>query len=1312
MKHITAVMWHSHTTTLRRAAGLVADELKVKVYSARFLDEGKEDLTEALAEMARADLVFLYRSTAESIWSELERAVKELGKPVVCVAHDPALWVLSTVGPEVVSKCYTYIVQGGKENFAHLLRYLAAEVLGERLAYSEPLIFPWEGIYHPAAPGCFPAVEEYLSWYESYFTNLLSRRSGPKTKEQAPLGPDFPPSGPGQASPEPAAVPPVGLLFARNNWVNGNLAVEDLLIRLLEEKGMRVIPAFCYSLKDDGLGTKGSGEVVRQYFFTPDGKPRINALVKLISFFLEARTRTDDFLREDVASSGVTLLQKLGVPVFQPVTSFYRTVEEWAEDPQGINRDIAWCVSLPEFEGVIEPIFIAGARREGELELRVPVEERCRRLAERVAGWLKLAQKPVAERKVAFILHNNPCASVEATVGGGANLDTLESVAGILRRMREAGYSVEVPENGKELIDTIMNRKAISEFRWTTTDEIIAKGGALKLMPVEDYRQWFDTLSLRVQQRLTEAWGAPPGEAKNGVPAAMVHEGKIVITGVQYGNAVVCVQPKRGCAGARCDGQVCKILHDPDIPPPHQYLATYRYLERDFGVDVLVHVGTHGNLEFLPGKGVGLSGDCYPDLAIGTLPHLYIYNADNPPEGTIAKRRSYAALVDHMQTVMTGGGLYDELAELDRHLEEYEKAKIADPARAHTLEHLIIEEIKKTNLDKQIDVEGGHENFAVIAEKAHAVLSVVRNTQIQDGQHIFGELPQGERRIELINSILRFDAGERTSLRRAVAALLNLELAELLADQGHFSLPHGKTSGALLEVIDQIGKALIGRFLKGERIELDFAQEVCEVLGVRLLRPEILPEINELLPRVLDLNERIEASREIEALLSGFAGRYIPAGPSGLITRGRDDVLPTGRNFYSLDPHRVPTKAAWEVGKRLAQKVLEKHLAEEGRYPENIALYWMCNDIMWADGEGLGQMFYLLGVKPKWLPNGRVAGVEVIPLEELGRPRIDLTVRVSGITRDNFPNCVELLDEAIQTVAALDEPVEQNYVRKHTLAQLNGQSDQQAWRDATFRIFASKPGTYQAGVNLAVYASAWKEEKDLADIFIYWNGYAYGKGVFGREAFRWLQTSLKTVDVTYNKVVTDEYDLFGCCCYFGTHGGMTAAARAASGKEVKTYYGDTREPEHVEVRTLADEIRRVVRTKLLNPKWIEGQKRHGYKGAGDISKRVGRVYGWEATTREVDDWIFDDITKTFILDEENRRFFEEHNPWALEEIARRLLEAESRGLWNADPEVLEGLKEHYLEIEGWLEEKMGEVKGEFQGGAIDILTAEEVADWG
>jgi len=462
--------------------------------------------------------------------------------------------------------------------------------------------------------------------------------------------------------------------------------------------------------------------------------------------------------------------------------------------------------------------------------------------------------------------------------------------------------------------------------------------------------------------------------------------------------------------------------------------------------------------------------------------------------------------------------------------------------------------------------------------------------------------------------------------------------------------------------------------------------------------------------KALDLQARMEASLEIESLLNGMDGGYIEAGPSGLITRGRDDVLPTGRNFYSLDPYRVPTKTSWKVGQKLGAAVIAKHQKEEGRYPENVAFFWMCNDIMWADGEDMSQMLFLLGTEPVWQSNGRLKGFQVIPLEELGRPRIDLTVRVSGITRDNFPSCIETIDEAVQAVAALDEPLEMNSVRKHTLENLENCTAKD-WREATLRIFASKPGTYQSGTNLAVYASAWKDEKDLSDIFVYWNGYAYGKGVPGKESHQQFVNSLKSVDVTYNKVVSDEYDLFGCCCYFGTHGGMTAAARHISGRDVKAYYGDTREPEHVEVRDLADEVRRVVRTKLLNPKWIEGMKEHGYKGAGDISKRVGRVYGWEATTRR---WTTGSSMTSPGHSSWTRRTASSSRrttPGLLEEMGRRLLEAEQRGLWKADPEVLDALKSLYLEIEGWMEERMGDVEGEFQGGAIDVVTADEVAAW-
>ncbi|MDY0307936.1 MAG: cobaltochelatase subunit CobN, partial [Desulfovibrionaceae bacterium] len=346
-------------------------------------------------------------------------------------------------------------------------------------------------------------------------------------------------------------------------------------------------------------------------------------------------------------------------------------------------------------------------------------------------------------------------------------------------------------------------------------------------------------------------------------------------------------------------------------------------------------------------------------------------------------------------------------------------------------------------------------------------------------------------------------------------------------------------------------------------------------------------------------------------------------------------------------------------------------------------------------------------------PNGRVRSFDVIPLEELGRPRIDITVRVSGITRDNFPTAIDLMDDAVQAAAALPEPPEMNFVRKHTLEKLADADpkDEQARRAATYRIFASMPGTYQAGTQLAVYASAWKTEQDLADVFLYWNGYAYGKGVFGEKAHAGLKESLKSVRLTFNKTVTDEYDLTGCCCYFGTHGGMINAARVVSGNEIRNYYGDTREQGEVSVRTLEEEVRRVARGKILNPVWIEGMKEHGYKGAGEISKRVGRLYGWQATAKAVDGAVFDDVARTFLMNEENREFFEENNPWALEEMGRRLLEAAQRGLWQPAEDVKDELMNRYLEIEGWIEERMGDMQGEFQGGSIDIMTTEDVAGW-
>ncbi|GAB5046477.1 cobaltochelatase subunit CobN [Thermodesulfovibrio sp. TK110] len=797
MLKIIAVVWQSYYNMLLKASKDIKD-FSVKVYSVRALENEREKLDNALRDVEDADILFFYRSN-ESVWEEIERKLKEGGikGKIVCLGHDPSYWTLSNVAPEIISKAYSYLVINGEKNIKNMFLFLASKVAGLDISYEEPEQIPWEGLYHPDAEKIFTSIDEYMDWYKKKDT------------------------------------PTVGILFSRHYWINGNTEVEDLLIRELEAKGLNVIAGFAYSVKDDALGTKGSGELVVEWFIDKEGKPRIDAMVKLISFFL-GTSRIKRMDNTDVASEGVEILKKLDVPVISPVSSYYKTVEEWEKEE--LNLDIGWSVALPEFEGVIEPVIISAQVEGSEDERRkMPIKERVKKLADRIERWIDLRKTPPHERRIAFVFHNNPCASVEATVGSAAHLDSLESVVRIMKRMKEAGYNVNPLENGKALIDEIMNKKAISEFRWTTVEEIVLKGGAIAFVDKDKYIEWFNELPEKTRLRMIEAWGEPPGEYKSGIPPAMVYDGKIVITGLNFGNVLVMVQPKRGCAGARCDGQVCKILHDPDVPPPHQYVATYKWLSRDFKVNAIVHVGTHGNLEFLPGKAVALSNACFPDIGIDTLPHLYIYNADNPPEGTIAKRRSYAVLVDHMQTVLIEGGLYDELLELERLLGEYEEAKKKEPARLHTLKHMIIHAIVKAKLDSEIKIpwkgkklslsQLSHDEihelpFEKIIEETHGRLSLIRNTQIQDGMHIFGETPKGERRIDFIYSILRYDSGDEHSLKKEVARLLGYELNELLSEQNKIDPLTGKSYGAIIEEIDRIGKEIVREVLNQQGVGL------------------------------------------------------------------------------------------------------------------------------------------------------------------------------------------------------------------------------------------------------------------------------------------------------------------------------------------------------------------------------------------------------------------------------------------------------------------------------------------------------------
>lgn len=1247
MKTITTIIWDTYGAMLKEASE--SSGVDVDVYCRHDFDSDPSAVAKAIASMKNADLILLYH-TGQPFWMELDEEVEKMrsSKSVISVGSNPMDFALTSTEPRIALECYKYLSNSGTENCRRVLDYIKKECFGIDCEVLPPEELPWFGLYHPDLSFRISDMEDYLEWY-----------------------------------PAKAGAPWVGILMSRSSFVNDGGTTEADLIRSLESKGANVIAAYTMSTKDEEKGSINISDTIKRYFIR-NGRTAVDAIVKLIPFLI------GDVEYEDGSVKKATeFLRELDVPVFQPLVPSNISEEAFERSP-GLSSDIPWCIAFPEFEGMIEPMLLGFTRKaDGDERSKYAIPNRVERISDRVLERIKLRKKPNSEKKVAFLLNNYPCASAEANIGGASHLDTHKSMVNVMQAMKDAGYDVEVPEDGKQLIDNILAKKAMSDFRWTTVDEISKCGGVIHYMTATEYRELFDRLSPAVKKNMIDTWGEPPGEG-------MVLDDKILITGVSYGNVIVGVQPKRGCFGAKCDGSVCKILHDPLCPPTHQYLATYYYYEEVWGADAVIHVGTHGNLEFLPGKSTALTSDCYPDISIGKAPHIYIYNADNPPEGTIAKRRSYATLIDHMQTVMVGAGLYSELEDLDQMLSQYDTAR-NDPSRAHQYKHLILDAVEKAKLCNLKLTKD--DSLDEIVRVCHEELSKIRNSQMNLGMHVFGEIPQGEMRAELINSIMRYDSGTG-SIRDVVAACRGLNLKTLYKDQGGYNERYGMSNGRLIESIGRETRDLIAEVCSGKDI-IQAAREMGLDCGDG--RESEFRAYGE---KIDDIIRRMDDSKELDSFIHALDGGYTEAGPSGLITRGRADILPTGRNFYSLDPKRVPTEASWRVGTMLAENTIKKHIEDTGDMPESIAFFWMSNDIMMADGEVMSQIMYLIGAKPLWSPNGQVERYSIIPLEELGRPRIDVTVRSSGILRDNFINCIDLIDSAIKEISMLDESDDMNFIRKHTKESVSlgiGEDD------ATARIFAAPPGSYASGVNLAIYASSWKTEEDLANIYIAGNGYAYGNGRKGKGLHEQFAKSLSSVSATYNKIASDEHDLLGCCCYFSNQGGLTAASKFMSGKDVKTYYGDTREPNDINVHTLADEIRRVVRTKLLNPRWIEGMKDHGYKGAADMMKRIGRVYGFEATTQQVDDWIFDDIANTFVNDDEMRQFYKENNPYALEEISRRLLEAEQRGLWVADEETLDNLRSNYMEIESWMEELAGE--GEFQGGSIDIISPDEVESW-
>ena len=1237
---LTIVIWDTLYPTVTSISG--ESIFETKVFSERELDTDRNRLELLMKEMESSDLIILHRTTHQ-FWDELIQPISKLeNKRIICFGQDPSYWSMSTVDPKIVSKTYAYEQNGDTTNIRNMFRYLENTFIDDSVEYDEPRSIPWHGIVHPdTGDRIFTSTEEYLEWYPHRDRKI------------------------------------VALIVSRSSWISNQHTIEDELISELERIGLGTLPIMTNSLHNEEIGSLNISECIDLYLVR-DGRPVVSALVKMVTFLIGKRPDLDHETSSRLTDEQLTTLN---IPVFQPIISLESSIEDW-ESSDGITSDIPWSVTMPEFEGVIEPIMMAATRADStDMYNRVPIPGRCTRIAERIKRRIALSEKDNSEKRIALILNNSPCASVEANIGSAAGLDSIASVISILRGLKDAGYNVIVPEDAESLTSMFMERKAYSEFRWTSKESIRDSGGCVYMMSSEEYDRYFSTLPDKIKHKMIASWGEPPGEA-------MCIDGEILITGIKLGNAIVMVQPKRGCMGAKCDGSVCMILHDPECPPSHQYLATYHYIRDIYNADAIIHVGTHGTTEFLPGKSIGLSENCYPDITVKDIPIFYTYNTDNPPEGSVAKRRIYSTLIGHMQAPTASGGLYGAFQRLDDIVTEYETSRF-DPARAHALQHEILEVMEECGLD---DVPADHDgDMDNIIARCHDMLSLMRNSRTETGMHTFGSMLDLQQMVDTISSIMT-RSGE-PSLPQAVASAMGLDYQSLLSDRNRFDKDRGATNGSLAETVVKRCNIIIKLALRGLN-----RTAILSSIG-----SDPIEGLEGYVERIKDIASRISGSDEIGSLINALNGGYTSAGPSGYISRGRDDVLPTGRNFYSLDPRRVPTRSAWRVGTRLADALLDKYVDDEGGYPESVAFQWMTNDIMAADGEMMAEIFSLLGVEPLWNHSGHVESFRIIPQKDLVHPRIDITARISGILRDTFPDRLDLVDSAIRAVATLDEPDDVNFVAKHVRKDMGSGME---ISDATARLFSSKPGTYTSGVNLAVLSGAWTDEKDLAGIYISVNGYAYGGGRKGTESRMQFASALENVSLTFNKVVSDDHDLLGCCCYYSNQGGLTAAARQMSEGKVNTYYGDTRERDAVGVRTLSDEIGRVVRSKLLNPKWIEGMKSHGYKGAADMMKKITRVYGWGASTGDVEDSIFDGIADTYINDPEMRRFFGNNNPHAAEEISRRLLEAESRGIWDADEQVLDRLRSSYLEIESWMEDLSdGE---DIQGGEAPMMSPDEL----
>ena len=1162
---------------------------------------------------------------------------------------DPQLSDSSTLATAAAHRLWQFLVQGGLENAAEFLRY-GAGLIGRETEWHEPR----------------PLLRAGLYWPGKAMLSLEDLRA--EWADGAPVA---------------------GIVFYRALVQAGQTAPIDALIAALQERGLNPLPIYAAGLKE-----QAAADLIAHYYAEAMPDITLNCTGFAIS--------------QPGAAKAATPFDAADAPVLQVVLSS-GTSDDWHAGKNGLSpRDLAMQVALPEVDGRIMTraiSFKAAGRYDEATQCNIvepqPEPSRVTFVADLAANWIKLRRKPAAARKVAIILANYP--NRDGRIGNGVGLDTPAGVIEALKAMQAAGYAIdELPENGDALIARLLAgptnalRRTKPEAQSSSPSPLAGEGCGALASSSELRRSW-----MRGSVPIGAQRGALNGESPalhHPPPSSSRGEGDLVLRGEDYGNFVrvpdgiaqrwgtpesdphcidgafhlplirlgnvyVGIQPARGY-----NIDPVQSYHDPELVPPHNYLAFYTYLRAAAGIDAIVHFGKHGNLEWLPGKALALSEDCYPEAMLGPLPHLYPFIVNDPGEGTQAKRRASAVIVDHLTPPLARAESYGPLRDLELLVDEYYEAAQLDPRRCRDLRDRILDLAHGSGMAEDCGITKADDADMALA-KLDNQLCELKELQIRDGLHIFGRAPAGTERDALLVALTRLPRGKGEgrdqSLIRALAADLALgeEFDPLSARLGEpwtgprpaalseLSVDAWRTNGDTVERLELLALTLV----RGAGCPPAWIR-TSATLG--FIRETLAPTVDRC------------GESELDGLLRGLAGRFVAPGASGAPTRGRLDALPTGRNFYSVDTRAIPTPSAWALGWKSAGLVLDRHRQEHGNWPRALVLSAWGTANMRTGGDDIAQALALIGARPTWDvgASGRVAGFEILPLSLLDRPRIDVTLRVSGFFRDAFPAQIDLFDSAVRAIAELDEPEHLNPIAARVRTEsaeliAHGADAKAAWRKAAFRVFGSKPGAYGAGLQALIDERGWSDQGDFARAYLAWGGYAYGNGAAGEAAQSVFSHRLTHVDAVLHNQDNREHDLLDSDDYYQFEGGLAATIKHLTGRKAQVWHNDHSRPENPQVRSLEEEIARVVRARVVNPKWIKGVMRHGYKGAFEMAATVDYLFAFAATADCVADHHFDLVFDAYLGDDAVRDFIERHNPAALKEIAERLLEAQERDLW-------------------------------------------------